>query len=276
LTGNTANVAVGAQVNITFDANVLDFFGQFASSQCTVNTCLGTNDIIIGGPIGPSPGVLKLGVSPNPAVFPEVPFPAACTSLASCNFHIKVGVPTGTTALALSSPILTNSTGMHLEVTTADGAIIIAEATPTFTPTVTPTPHATATNTPVPPPHTSTATPINTATRTNSPTGGATHTPTTTPTGSPTNTGGMTPTNTAVTTAVTTATATSTGGTPTVTPSAKATSTNTVAATRTTGNLHPKDGDSCSIVAPEQSSFTGTLALLLAPAVLVWARRRRF
>ena len=57
--------------------------------------------------------------------------------------------------------------------------------------------------------------------------------------------------------------------TPTVTPSHRSP---TPARTGTPG--HFKDSDSCNIVAPERNSAGGGLALLLIPALLVWARRR--
>jgi hypothetical protein len=274
LADDTGNVAVTSEVKITFPTDALEFFSP-VGTNCVIDPRLaathGVGGVTSAGLVHPN-----VFLSPIPPP-PPPPYPRLGDgNVFTCDFRVLAGVPAGTVAVTLQNVCLGDTNGTCVETTTnPNGSVMIAAAT--FTPTVTPTLHPTSTNTPVGPTHTATpmATPINTKTATPTttpPTGAATHTPTTTPTGSPINTGGMTPTNTAAATA----TATSTGGTPTVTPSAKATSTNTVAATRTTGNLHPKDSDSCSIVAPEQSSFTGTLALLLAPAVLVWARRRRF
>jgi hypothetical protein len=93
--------------------------------------------------------------------------------------------------------------------------------------------------------------------------------------GAPTNTPGPPPTitprspthtNTPGGTPGTTPSRTLSGGSPTVSP--------TTSPART-AIINPRsDSDSCSIVAPERSGSIGGLALLLAPALLIWARRR--
>jgi hypothetical protein len=140
-------------------------------------------------------------------------------------------------------------------------------ATPTITGgSVTRTATATITGGMVP---TSTAT----ATATTSTTGGATPTPTVTGGATSTVTGGATATVTGSipatatrTVGTVTASPTNTGGTPTVTRGTP---------TRTVRGRGSGDSDSCNIVPAEGSHFGGTLALLIAPALLVWARRRR-
>lgn len=124
---------------------------------------------------------------------------------------------------------------------TATVTITSVTATPTITeqasdtPTVAPS--GSPTNTSAGPPPTIT---LGSPTRTNTP-GGQTITPTT-PTASPTNRPGSTPTK---------------------------------AARTATVGPRPNEDDGCSIVATERSSIGGGLAVLLAPALLVWASRRR-
>jgi len=282
LTGNTAGVAVGAQARINFDSDKLVLTED---SQCMLGSCLNTTDWqLIGAGSPPLPaGVFSLLVRPQT----DTPFPTDCSSLAICAIGIKPGTPTGTTTLTLTNPLLVDSLGNHLPVTIdpTPGIITIAEATATFTPipTGTATPQATATSTVV---HTNT--PVATSTSTvhvTTPTaivGSPTATPTTTggePTLTPTG-GSTTPTAAPTTPSAvpttptagptnTPASPTVTHGSPTISPTA--TSTNT----RTPISGFGKEGDSCNIVAPGESSSGGGLALLLAPALLIWARRRR-
>jgi hypothetical protein len=125
-------------------------------------------------------------------------------------------------------------------------------------------------------------------TSTVTPTGSLAQTPTVTPTGSL----AQTPTNTSGGGTVTPTTPSASPGTPTVTPSrGSATVSPTTSAARTaTGAVSPttsaartatsgpfpsSEDDGCSIAAPARSRTGGGLALLLVPALLLWARRRR-
>ena len=282
LTNNTAGVAVGAQANILYDSGVLAFNGNFASTQCTLGCPSPADHAIFGGATA---GNVLLEVSPLPGVFPEVPFATDCNDLANCKFQIKSDVPVGTTtALNVQNLILTDSLGGHLGVTAGTpGIVVVAAPTATFTPlpSATSTPQATATSTVV---HTNTPAATSTSTvHVTTPTaivGSPTATPTTT--GEATNTPGTPTTAPATSTSVpmtpSTVPTTPTGG-PTNTPASPtvthgspvATSTNT----RTPISGIGKESDSCNILAPGESSSGGGLALLLAPALLVWARRRR-
>ena len=135
-----------------------------------------------------------------------------------------------------------------------------------------PEPSPTATPSP-----TSTETPLSEATPTNTEQTG--DTPTATPTGSPV----QVPTNTSVSATVTPTTSsaspTTAVNTPTLTPGGSTTVSPTRSAARTPtrggSGLGGGDDDSCSIVAPERSSTGRGFLLLLAPALLLWASRRR-
>ena len=78
---------------------------------------------------------------------------------------------------------------------------------------------------------------------------------------------------------VNTPTVTPSRGTATVSPGRTATGavspTTSAARTATSGGSPPSEDDGCSIVAPERSSTGRGFLLLLAPALLLWARRRR-
>ena len=138
------------------------------------------------------------------------------------------------------------------------------EEAPTFTPTgaSTESPTEGPTNTP------GTPTPTGGEVPTATPTGGV---PTGSPTVAATNTSGSrTPTAVGGSPTVTRPATTPTAGTPSVgspTPSRTGTRARTAAPSN--------EDDGCNIVAPERSSSGGALALLLAPALLLWARRRR-
>jgi hypothetical protein len=287
LTGNTAGMAVGAQANILYDSSVLAFNGQFASTQCTLG-CPSSSDHAIFG--GATPGNVLLEVSPLPGVFPEVPFAADCNDLANCKFQINPNAAVGAmTALNVQNLILTDSLGTHLPVTAGTpGIVVVAAPNPTPTPTsltsATATPPATATavhtNTAVAP----TLTPTVHVTTPTAIVGSPTATPTTTGEmgGSPTTTAGSpttaptTPTSAPTTPSAVPTTPTSgptnTPASPTVTHGSPTT---TAKNTRTPVSGIGKESDSCNIVAPGESSSGGGLALLLAPALLIWARRRR-
>jgi hypothetical protein len=133
--------------------------------------------------------------------------------------------------------------------------------------TPTPTTEEAPTATPSESPSQATPTPTTEEAPTATPSGGAT----VSPTGAPTNTSGSrTPTTVSGSPTATRPATTPTAGTPGIgspTPSRTATT------VRTSGPSNEDDG--CNIVAPERSSASGELALLLVPALLLWARRRR-
>jgi len=118
---DASTAAVGAGVDLHFDTNVLDFLGQSAAAQCSVDPRLGNNDFIIGSV---SPGVINLGVAPSPSVFPIAPLGDG--ALAHCNFQIKGGA--GATSLVIQSPLLTDALGNHLGVRAVNGTVVIGGA----------------------------------------------------------------------------------------------------------------------------------------------------
>jgi len=259
LSDDLENLAASADVDIVFPADQLRFFPPVAQN-CDIDPRLATSHVVGGQLDGDD--VVILSIFPNPNVFPIVHLGNG--PLASCAFRIQPGIPAGTADVRIENPGLFDDMGDPLDVNTMDGFVRILDdisPTPTNTPILsTPTRTGTATATGTNTPPTEVATPTNTPTGdgntpTNTPTGDG-NTPTNTPTGgTPTNTPtGGTPTNTP------------TGGTPTRTPQTGPTNT----------PFGFADDDSCSIVPAEQGSSGGMLALLLAPAILIWARRRRF
>jgi hypothetical protein len=255
LSNDIDGAASTADVDLAYPPDLLTFTPPVAQS-CAVDLRL-SNDYSIGGHLnGAGLVILSIFVKGEPPVIPHL----GNGPLASCDFFINAGVPTGTAALIIENPGLFDAMGNPLDVNTKDGAVVISNATPTFTPTATPTkpPTSTVTVTRTP---TSTSTATGTKVATSTPTATATAT-NTKPTATATNTR-TTPvaTSTATNTPQNTPTATRTGGTPTATK---------------TGGGGGGGGGGCDIVPVEQSTSSGTLALLLAPALLVWARRRRF
>jgi hypothetical protein len=284
LANDPTNLATSGDVDFTYPTDLVEFMGPVTQSCMIASRIADTHEV--GGRLV-MPGLLRLSilVSGQPAVFP----PLGDGDLASCNFHILPAAPTGSAPLAIQEALLFAGLDM-LSVSPVNGAITISEATVTEPPTATPTPVETTT-----------------ATATSTGEGG-------TPTA--TNTGEVSPTATGtveIATATSTAgspTATNTAGSPTVTRTVSATSTRTGAGsptitpttmigtatvTRTggtptrTGGTPTRTGgtptrtaqrstedDGCNIVPTERASSGGTLALLLMPALLVWARRRRF
>jgi hypothetical protein len=243
LADDTGNVGVSSDQRIAFPTDKLEFF-QPVATNCTIAQRLADTHEVAGRIM--SAGLLDLTVAVKGTPPPPLP-PLGDGDLATCNFHILAGAPTGTAALMLEDPCLGDTNGQCVPVNTVDGSVTITNVTPTFTPTSTPTIGM----------HTPTGTPTGTTAVTFTPT--ATQTATNT-SGTPPST--HTPTNTVGGT--NTPTATPTTGTP------KATS------TATTGAPRPADSDDCSIVPVERSSSSRSLVLLLVPALLVWARRRRF
>lgn len=253
LADDTDNVAVSSDQRIGFPSDKLEFF-QPVATNCTIAQRLADTHEVAGRLM--SPGVLDLTVAVKGTPPPPLPT-LGDGDLASCDFHILAGAPTGTAAVMIQDPCLGDTNGTCLPATTVDGSVLITNVTPIFTPTNTPTT--------VIVPSTPTGTPTGTASAT------ITHTVAATPT--------QTPTNTSPTGGTATATVTNTKGasaTPTATPTTgtpPATSTPTTTATK---RPTPADSDDCSIVPVEQSSSRRSLVLLLVPALLVWARRRRF
>jgi hypothetical protein len=243
---------VSAGLDLLFDAEKLEFFVPVAQSCAVASRIEDTH--AIGGRIL-EPGVLNLEifVSGTPDPIP----PLGDGDLATCDFLIKPGVPTGTVALEIDSPFLGDKDGMEIPVVTRGGSIVIVDQLPTETPTVTSTPQvtntATATVTPTTPPTEATSTATATATDTGGP-----GTPTSTAT--VTNTFGPgTPTSTA-----------------TITNTVPPTATNTVTRTPTIGPKTPTDNDDgCNVVSPHGSNSSGAASLLLLPALVLWMRRRR-
>jgi len=245
--------AVSAGIDLLFDAEKLDFFVPVAGS-CAVAPRLDDTHGIGGRLLEPGVLNLELFVAGTPDPLP----PLGNGDLATCDFRIKEGVPTGTVALVIDSPFLGDAQGMEIPVVTRDGSIFITDMLPTETPTVTATPQVTATATP-------TGTVQATATATATPTGG-----TSTPDATATATGSIPPTATATPTDDISATATAT-----TTPSVPATITPSRTVTHTpTAAPSASDDDSCNVVSPRQGSTSRSMVLLLMPALLLWLRRR--
>ncbi len=243
LANDPDDAATSADVDFSFPTDQVEFFPP-VTENCSIAERLATTHGVGGTLVGA--GVLRLNVFVvgTPTEFP----PLGNGDLASCNFHILPGVPAGTAALEIDTALLFAGLD-ELPVMPVNGAIIISETTPTFTPT----------NTPISP------------TATLTPTGVVTGTATATVTATPTTPGTVINTPTATPT---------TPGTPegTETPTATRTSgTATPSATHTSIPIPTfADSDDCRIVPVEESHPGRTLALLLGPALLVWARRRRF
>jgi len=273
LSDDVGNMAASADVDLVFPPAQLMFFPPVVDN-CTIDPRIAETHEIGGRLDGTNTVILSIFVRGTPPVIPHL----GNGPLASCDFFIKAGVPVGTAALTIENPGLFDADGNPLDVNTTNGSIRIitqGPATPTSTPSRVVTPTATNTLPTVlsTPTHTNTVgTPVNTPTITGG-TQVATSTPTITggtrvATSTPTITGGTrvaTPTITSGT-PVGTSTPTRTGGTPAAT------------STRTGGGGRPSfaDSDSCNIVPAERSGSGGALALLLAPALILWARRRRF
>jgi hypothetical protein len=262
LANDNESQGVSADLDIAYPDDLVAFNPPVAENCQVAERLSSTHQV--GGTV-PQPGLLRFAIF-NPTGLE----PLGNGEIATCDFAILPGVPVGTAALNVDFAELTGAEGT-IPVVGIDGAIIIAEATLTPTPTSTPTGDGAT--------PTFTATPTGTAAAT-------TATATSTPTGD-----GATPTHTATATGGTVGTATSTHtvgtpGTPTATVSGVVTNTPTstvsgtpatATATRTsTRRPAPAEDDGCNIVPAERTSASGTLALLLAPALLIWARRRRF
>jgi len=231
----------------------------------------------------------------NPGLFDENGNPLNVQTVDGAIIIVTPGPPTATATPSRAATPTRTPTGVITATATRTGsAIVTATATRTgsgiATPTITGTRGASASATPTITGGSRTATATATvtggmgmtstatatATATTSTTGGAT--PTTTVTGGATSTvpGGATATATGSAPATATRTGgsvtaspTNTGGTPTVTRTGGT-------PTRTPRGFGRGDSDSCNIVPAERSHFGGTLALLITPALLIWARRRRF
>jgi len=180
--------------------------------------------------------------APAPSATPTDTLPPATATA-------TVGANTPTVTAGANTPTVT--AGANTPTVTPSGSLA---QTPTVTPSAPPA--QTPTVTPSAPPA---QTPTNTS-------GAATVTPTT-PSGSPGTTPTVTPSRGSATASPTTSAArTATGAiSPTTSP----------ARTATGGGFRSNEDDGCSIAAPARSTTGGGLALLLAPAVLLWARRRR-
>jgi len=257
LANDTANAGVSADLDIAFPTDQVEFFPP-VTTNCQVAARLQSTHQV-GGTV-PQPGLLRFSIFD-----PTGLDPLGDGELASCDFHILPGVPAGSAALTVQFAELTGANG-DIPVDAVDGAIQITTEGPTLTPTSTPTSQATATFT------TSIGVPTNTAT----PTGTTAATVTATAT-SPVTGGTATATSTSGT-PVSTNTATATGGTqigtPTATPTG-GTPGGTPTHTRIPTFRPSNEDDGCSVGSGQHSS-AGATVLLLVPALLLWARRRRF
>jgi MYXO-CTERM domain-containing protein len=262
LSDDPDSTATSADVDFTYP-NDLVTFSPPVTTNCSVAERLADTHEVAGTLV--EPGFLRLSilVSGTPVEFP----PLGDGELASCDFHIEASAPVGTAALEIDDALLFAGLD-ELDVEPVDGAITISgPVSPTPTATGVPTGTATATVTPTgaTPTRTNTqpTTPISTPTNTvTSGTPSATSTVTTSPSGG-------------------TATATPTEGTPGASPTrtntgGAVTPAGTSTATRAPTGARQAEDDGCNVTPNGQSSSTGTLALLLAPALLIWARRRRF
>lgn len=267
LAGDAGNLGVSADLDIAFPTDQVEFILP-VNQNCQVAARIASTHIVAG--TVPQPGLLRLAVTNTSGLEP-----LGNGEIATCDFHILEGVPTGTAALNVDFAELTGADGT-IPVMGVDGQIIISDATPTFTPT--------STSAPGTPTATGTPTGTSQATATSTPTGGG---PTAVVTATSTATSG-TP-GTPVATSTATATRSSgTPGTPTSTPSAGtpgATATFTqgtpgtpgATATRTaTRRPTVVEDDGCNVTPTQNGNAGRTLALLMVPALLIWARRRRF
>ena len=261
LSDDPDNTATSADVDFTYPDDLVTFSPP-VTTNCSIAERLADTHEVAGTLV--DPGFLRLSilVKGTPVEFP----PLGDGELASCDFHIEASAPVGTAALEIDTALLFAGLS-EIDVDPVNGAISISGPI-SPTPTATGTPVGTATAT-------VTATGIVTATRTNTPPIGGTPTTTATTAG------------TSISTATATLTTSPSGGTATATvtpgtPGATATRTNTggpvgtSTATRAPTGTPQAEDDGCNVTPSGQSSSAGTLALLLAPAVLIWARRRRF
>jgi MYXO-CTERM domain-containing protein len=262
LANDPTSQGVSADLDIAYPADVVEFIPP-VNQNCQVADRISSTHIVAG--TIPQPGLLRLAVTNTQGLEP-----LGNGEIANCDFHVLPGVATGTAALNVDFAELTGAEGM-VPVVGVDGAIIVSEATPT--PTVTNTPPVTATNTG----GVATNTVAATATATVSgtvPTATATSGTPTVPTA--THTSGTPPGGTPTATRSVSATS-GTPGTPTASPTGATRTPTGPTRTPTGGGPSPSnEDDGCNIVSTGQSSAGGMLALLLAPALLVWARRKRF
>ena len=254
LADDADNSGVTAGIDLRFDADRLEF-SDFATNCKLSKRLVSTHQL--AGALFPA-DLLNIEIALQ--VGPSPPPPLGDGELATCSFTIRPGVETGTTAIEIESPLLGNADGGDIPVDVVNGFVTIVDQLPTPTPTSTSTPMststATVTNTPAVT-ATTTATVTNTA---GTPTVSSTPTATNT-SATATRTAIATPTNTGLPPTAT-ATATRTGGTPTgATPTA----------TKKTGG---GSSGGCNVVPTQRSGATGTAALLLLPALLLWVRRR--
>ncbi len=243
LADDVDDAGVSASIKLRFDDSILEYDGEFATDRCTLADRI-SDTHALAGRLDPS-DLLALEIFPQ--ILPPPPPPLGDGPLATCEFAIRTGVATGTTALEIEDPLLGDAEGMPITpLRIRNGVVEVVPDFPTPTPTATQTPQATPTST-------ATATDAATATVTNTPVNTATVT--NTPVNTPTRTN----------TAVNTATATNT---PVNTP------------TRTnpppTNTRRPSSGSGgCNVVPIAAGDASGAASvLLLLPALLLWVRRR--
>lgn len=260
LSNDPQMMACATGMDFNFDNDVLMFPGMFAPQGCTLAPRIAATHQI-QGPLFPPGNVLDIEIFGN-----LQNFPLGDGVLTTCLFSVLPGVPVGTTDVTIENAFLTDCAGNDISpIDVVNGVVVIANPTPTPTVTATNTVQRTPTNTPFFPTATNTIPTV-------------IDTPTATPTaqGTATNTVPITVTATVTNTVPTIITAT-------VTHTPVVTATNTVGvsptATRTSATATPTrkkaDDDGCSVVPTDRASANGALVLFLAPALLLWARRRR-
>lgn len=258
------NVAVSAGIDLVFPIERLTFEPP-VTTNCAVDPRIADTHGIAGRLL--NPGVLNLEIFA--LVTPPPPPPLGNGVLATCDFRINDFSPLGPAALEIESPFLGNDVGMQIPARIRNGSVEVLAELPTNTPTVTNTPQHTPTVT-----ATGTRTATATFTTMASPTATASQTATDTPeTPAATSTPTVTRTNTRPT-ATATATLTSTTS-PQATNTPPPTVTRTAASTATPTRKKSSGGGGCNVSPTAGRDPSAALALLLAPALLIWARRRK-
>ena len=147
LANDEASAGVSADLDIAYPDDLVEFLPPVADNCRVADRIASTHQV--GGTV-PQPGLLRFAIF-NPTGLE----PLGNGEIATCDFHVLPGVPVGTAALNVDFAELTGADGM-IPVVGVNGAIIISEATPTFTPT----------DTPILTPPTNTATPTGTVSAT--------------------------------------------------------------------------------------------------------------
>ncbi|HSQ00122.1 MAG TPA: hypothetical protein VL049_23105, partial [Candidatus Dormibacteraeota bacterium] len=102
LADDTAGAGVSAGIDLSFDPQVLEFFGPTAPDNCTVADRISTTHQVAGHLL--SAGLLNVEVLVSGSPMP--PPALGNGELVTCDFRIKEGAPVGTTALEIEAPLL--------------------------------------------------------------------------------------------------------------------------------------------------------------------------